>query len=262
MAALALGAYGARPTCGSLARWLALGLAGAVVVGASGTCATSSSTARRCGRSRAARGATRRRASSGSIDATFVQRPIATLDGRLGDYAERIGGGVLCRWSRRCWRPGVAVVAGRRRADRALVLTGGLAALGLVAWSMAWGTGLQSTSEVTDQGIWSLSATLPAYPRRRRWIVTLRWLRARRSGGRLAEVALGGVLVWNLAVDVPRRALHAPRAHPRRRRGRRSAALGLGRLARGRLSCGPSRRRLRGGRGARPGGGRRPARPR
>ena len=237
VAALALGAYGARPELRSLWRWLALGLAGAVLVGGVWYLRNLVEHGSPLWPFAGGPWADPPPRFLGSIDATFVQRPLATLDGRLGEYAERMGGGVLALASA-LLALGVAVVTGGRQADRALVLTGGLAALGLVAWSMAWGTGLQSTSEVTDQGIWSLSATRYLLPAVAAGIVTVA-LAARAAGpaGRLAEVALGGVLVWNLAVDVGLGAPYTPAALTLAGGAIGGlAALGLGRLARGRPS--------------------------
>jgi hypothetical protein len=238
VAALAAGAYGARGDLRRLWRWLAVGLAGAVVVGgvwylrnlvehgsplwpfAGGPFADPAPRF------------------LGSIDGTFAQRPIATLEGRLGDYAERMGGGALALACALVTLAVAALAARRGRADRALLLTGGLTALGLLAWSMAWGTGLQTTNEVTDQGVWSLSATRYLLPVVGAAILTVA-LATRAAGlaGRLAEVALAGVLVWNLAVDVGLGAPYTPPAHTLVGGAAAGlAVLGVARLARGRVS--------------------------
>ena len=201
---LAVGAYEARGELRRLWPWVALGLAGAVGVGGVWYL-----------RNLVEHGSPLWPFAGGpwgdppprflgSIDGTFAQRPIATLDGRLDVYAERMAGATLVLAA--ALTVLVVALVGRVRGRRQgldLVLTAALMALGLVAWSMAWGTGLQTTNVVVDQAVWSLSATRYLLPAIGAGVVTLA-LATRIPGwaGRVAEAALAGSLLWSLAVDV------------------------------------------------------------
>ena len=85
----------------------------------------------------------------GLVDATFLKRPQATLDGNVGDYLARLGGtwlllaGALVALA-------LGAAAPRLRAlRRPLVVAGGLALASCLIWSTAWGTGLSTSPELT-----------------------------------------------------------------------------------------------------------------
>jgi hypothetical protein len=140
----------------------------------------------------------------GLVDATFLQRPTETLDGHLGDYAERLGGtwlllvGALAVFA-------LGALAPRRvgQLRRPLLVAGGLALMGCLIWSTAWGTGLSTSPELTWPEGFALSALrylLPAIG-----AAALAVGVAARAGGWIARAAgalLTVVLGWNLVQDV------------------------------------------------------------
>jgi hypothetical protein len=90
---------------------------------------------------------------------TFLERPLATLEGRVDQYATRLAGGWLLLGAA-VLAPVAALLA--RACDRGLrrrlLLGGGLTLAALLVWSVAWGTGLQTAPELTTPSGWSLSA--------------------------------------------------------------------------------------------------------
>jgi hypothetical protein len=140
----------------------------------------------------------------GLVDTTFLAKPIGTLDGKLGDYAERLGGtwlllvGALVVVA-------FALLAPRRvgALRRPLLVAGGLAVVGCLIWSTAWGTGLSSSPQLSWPEGFALSSLrylLPAIG-----AALLAVAVATRAGGwaaRCAAALLAVVLGWNLIQDV------------------------------------------------------------
>lgn len=122
----------------------------------------------------------------------FLDRPLATVDGRFWGYIENLGGGPLLI--------AAALVAPLVVRRRAVALAAGATALALVAWSVAPVTGLTPSPRVTPPGVWSLSATrylLPVIA-----TATLTLALAARDRGRVATpVVLAAALVWSLGQD-------------------------------------------------------------
>jgi hypothetical protein len=147
------------------------------------------------------------------IETTFLDRPIATLDGRLDDYASRMGGG----WLVLAGAVAVLVAALVTRLEsslrRSLVISAGLALLALLVWSLAWGTGLPRTDQLPAADGWPISTIrymLPAMA-----MASVAVAIATRVGGRVGRMALvllAGALVWNLVADARLGAPYAPRA--------------------------------------------------
>jgi hypothetical protein len=200
VAALAVGAYLARGRLRPLAGALALALAGAFVVGgiwylrnllehgsplwpfASGPWGDPSPRF------------------LGLVDATFLERPAETLDGRLGDYAERLGGTWLLLPGALLAFAGGALTRGPLR--RPLAVTAGLALVGFLIWSTAWGTGLSTSPELTWPEGFTLSSLRYLLPPLGAAALAVA-VGARASGwiGRAAAALLAIALLWNLVED-------------------------------------------------------------
>ena len=138
----------------------------------------------------------------GLVDATFLKRPQATLDGNVGDYLDRLAGTWLLLAGAL-----VALVLGAaaprlRALRRPLVVAGGLALASCLIWSTAWGTGLSTSPELTwPEGfvLSSLRYLLPAIG-----VAAVAVAIVARAGGWLARAAgalLAVVLGWNLVRD-------------------------------------------------------------
>ena len=134
------------------------------------------------------------------IETTFLERPAATLEGRLGEYASRLGGGWMLLAGAL-----VSLVFGlvSRRLKpeiRRPLLVAGAATLGaLLVWSIAWGTGLQRSAELPGAEGWPLSAIRYMLPVVGAALVTVALAtRAPGLAGRAATALLVGALAWSL----------------------------------------------------------------
>ena len=139
----------------------------------------------------------------GLVDATFLDDPAGTLEGRLGDYTERLGGTwLLLAGAVAALAFGALARDSARALRRPLLVTGGLALFGCLIWTGAWGTGLSSSPELTWPEGFTLSSLrylLPAIG-----AATVAVAIAARAGGVAARLAIGlfaVALVWNLAED-------------------------------------------------------------
>jgi hypothetical protein len=146
------------------------------------------------------------------IDTTFLERPAATLEGRLGEYASRLGGGWMLLAGAL-----VSLVFGlvSRRLKPALrrpLVVAGAATLGaLLVWSIAWGTGLQRSAELPGADGWPLSAIRYMLPVVGAALVTVALAtRAPGLAGRAATALLVGALGWSLVADARLGAPHTP----------------------------------------------------
>ena len=126
----------------------------------SGTCATSSSTDRRYGRSWTFPWGTPSPRFLGSVDQTFLSHPRATLEGRLGEYTSLLGGSWLMLAG-----SVLVLLAGALlplREPRAAPRAGGFRAAlhrgTFVIWSVSWGSGMQTSPELATPAGWSISA--------------------------------------------------------------------------------------------------------
>jgi hypothetical protein len=137
------------------------------------------------------------------VNTTFLDRPLETLDGRLGVYSERVAGGWVVLLG------GLAVLVGAvvaRRLPRNLRLqlgvAGGVTLLSLLAWSMALGTGLPTTPGLFQPEGWPASTLRYIQPAV--FAGTIAVALAARTGRvpeRLAALALAGSLGWSLVAD-------------------------------------------------------------
>jgi hypothetical protein len=129
------------------------------------------------------------------LDVRFAERPLDTLDGRTGRYAEFLAGGLATL--------GAALVAPLLARTREVALSAGVTALALLAWTMAPVTGLTRSPLVDPPDVWVLSTTRYLLPVIACSIVTLVLAaRANRPGRALAVAALAVSAGWSLAEDV------------------------------------------------------------
>jgi hypothetical protein len=139
----------------------------------------------------------------GLIDKTFLDRPAATLDGRLGQYTALLGGAWLTLLAALCVIAIGAIAPLSRRGPRlALVVSGSVALVGLLIWSVSWGTGLQTSAELPTPSGWPLSTIRYLLPVIGAATVAVA-LATRVPGAvrRLAALALMAALVWSVVAD-------------------------------------------------------------
>ena len=134
------------------------------------------------------------------IETTFLERPAATLEGRLGEYASRLGGGWMLLAGAL-----VSLVFGlvsrrlKPEIRRPLVVAGAATLGALLVWSVAWGTGLQRSAELPGAEGWPLSAIRYMLPVVGAALVTVALAtRAPGRAGRAATALLVGALAWSL----------------------------------------------------------------
>jgi hypothetical protein len=146
------------------------------------------------------------------IETTFLERPAATLEGRLGEYASRLGGGwVMMAGALVALIFGALAVHLKRALRRPLVVAGATTLGALLVWSVAWGTGLQTAAELPGADGWPLSAIRYLLPVTGAGLVTVA-LATRVPGlaGRAAIALLAAALVWSLVADARLGAPHTP----------------------------------------------------
>lgn len=140
----------------------------------------------------------------GLVNQTFLDRPGDTIEGRTGEFVERLGG---------MWLMAVAAVpllalavlaprvTGALR--RPLAVSSALALFGIATWTTAWGTGLSTSPELRfAEGfvISSLRYMLPALACAA--VAVALATRLRGLAGDLALALLGVVVAWNLYESV------------------------------------------------------------
>ncbi|HLM27532.1 MAG TPA: hypothetical protein VK304_11265 [Thermoleophilaceae bacterium] len=126
------------------------------------------------------------------IDTRFSQRPLATLDGRLSEYASVLAGSIVGLVG------GALAPALSRR--RAVWIAAAVSVGSLVAWTLAPVTGLSETTDVPGIEFWSLSTTRYLLPAATAGAAALAL--AARAGRFARGAALGALAVaclWNLA---------------------------------------------------------------
>lgn len=200
IATVAVGAYLARARLRALAGWLALGLAAAVVVGGIWYL-----------RNLVQHGSPLWPFAAGPwgdptprffslVDATFLERPRATLEGRLDIYEERLGGTWLVLGGAIAVLAfGIASRGLSRRVRRPLVVAGALTLGALLIWSTAWGTGLPTTTGLAYADSFPTSSLRYMLPAIGAAIVAVALAtRARGGVATAATLVLALALAWNL----------------------------------------------------------------
>lgn len=159
VAALGVGAYLARGRLRPLLGWLALGLAGAFVVGGVWYARNLIEHGSPLWPFIAAPWGEPSPRFIALVDSPFLASPIATLEGRLGQFSARLGGGWLVLAG------AVAVLVYAALASRLqtglrrpVLVSGALAVAALLLWSTAWGSGLPTAPELGFREGFSLSA--------------------------------------------------------------------------------------------------------
>jgi hypothetical protein len=146
------------------------------------------------------------------VDTSFLQRPIATLDGRLGEYTARLGGGWVVLV---CAPLAVVAAAAFRRIprDRArpVLVSGAVTLLLFLIWASAWGTGLQANSQLPGPAGWPLSALRYLLPAIGAGVLTVALAtRTRPPLGPAAKAVLALALGWSLVEDARLGAPYTP----------------------------------------------------
>ncbi|HEY7600729.1 MAG TPA: hypothetical protein VH741_12440 [Candidatus Limnocylindrales bacterium] len=201
--ALGYGAWLAREQLRPLAGWLALGFAGAFVVGGIWYVRNIAQHGSPFWPFVAAPWGDDSPYFLGLIDQRFIDRPLDTLDGREGTYSSLLGGGWIALLGG-LWVLLVGAFAPLRdrRLRRTLLAAGGLAVLGTLIWSASWGTGLQTAPQLPTPAGWPISTIrylLPAVA-----LALTAVALATRVPGRLGQAATGVlvlVLGWSLVAD-------------------------------------------------------------
>jgi 4-amino-4-deoxy-L-arabinose transferase-like glycosyltransferase len=202
IAALATGAYLARGRLRPLSRSLAVGLAGAFLVGGVWYA-----------RNLVEHGSPLWPFVQGPwgdprprlftmVETTFLERPVATLNGRVADYASVLGGGwIVLAGALLTFIVAAAatrIAPDRRRPAHAAAT---IALLAVVAWSLAWGTGLPRANLPGAAG-WPISTIRYLLPAIGAAILAVGL--ATRLPGIAAWVARAVLVValgWNLVAD-------------------------------------------------------------
>ena len=251
LAALAVGAYLARGRLRPVMGWLALALGGAFVVGGVWYARNLvDHGAPLWPFSEAPWGDPRPRLLA-LLDTSFLERPVATLDGRLGEYTARLGGG----WLLLLAAPLVVIFGAlgtrlERPLRRSLIVAGGLTLVGMLIWSTTGSTGLQRAEELLPGASgWPITAIRYLLP-----VVGVAVLgvaiatRAPRPAGLAATALLAVALAWSVVADAR---LGAPYTPPI---GTLLVGAGVGVLAIGALTAATRRQRPAGGPGPAPAG--------
>jgi hypothetical protein len=202
--ALAYGAYLAREHLRPLAGWLALGLAGAFVVGGIWYVRNIAQHGSPLWPFVAAPWGDESPRFLGLIDKSFIERPSDTLDGRLGSYSSLLGGGwIALLGGLAVLLVGLLAPLSDPRLRRTLRVAGAAAVLGTLIWSASWGTGLQTSPELTTPAGWPISTIRYLLPAAALAILAVA-LAARIPGrlGHAATAVLALILGWSLVADV------------------------------------------------------------
>jgi hypothetical protein len=199
VAVLGVGAYLARGRLRPLAGWLVLALAAAYVVGGLWYTRNLIDHGSPLWPFAAAPWGDEEPRFLALVNETFLSRPLATLDGQLDEFAERLGG----TWLLLLGALGAlayGALAPRARPVRGPLLAAGAFALaGCLIWSIAWSTGLPTSRGLAWPAgfpISSLRYLLPAIGAASVAVAVVA-----RSGGVIGAVATGLLVVslaWNL----------------------------------------------------------------
>jgi len=202
--ALAYGGYLARDRLRPLSGWLALGLAGAFVVGGIWYVRNIAQHGSPLWPFVAAPWGDDSPRFLGLIDQTFVDRPLDTLEDRLGDYSSLLGGGwIALAGGLAVLLVGLLAPLRDARMRGALRLAGGAAVVGTLIWSASWGTGLQTSPELTTPAGWPISTIRYLLPTVALAILAVAL--AARLPGRLGQAAVGLlalILGWSVVADL------------------------------------------------------------
>jgi hypothetical protein len=212
IAALGVGLFLARGRLQPLSRWLALGVVGAYVAGGIWY--------------------TRNLFQHGSpfwpfapapwgdkspqffarLNTSLIERPVATLSGRLGGYTDRLGGGwILLVAALVVLIFGVAARRAEPRVRRPIVVASALALVGFLVWSTAWATGLPRAAGVPGAGGWPLSTVRYLLPAVGASVIAVALVtRARGRVGRLPTPVFIVAIVWSVVADVRLGAPYTP----------------------------------------------------
>jgi hypothetical protein len=139
----------------------------------------------------------------GLVDKSFIERPGDTLDGRLGSYSSLLGGGwIALVGGLVVLLVGLLAPLSDPRLRRTLCVAGGAAVLGTLIWSGSWGTGLQTSPELTTPAGWPISTIRYLLPAVALAILAVA-LAARIPGrfGHAATAVLALILGWSLVAD-------------------------------------------------------------
>ena len=201
--ALGYGAYLARDRLRPLARWLALGLAGAFVVGGVWYVRNIVQHGSPLWPFVAMPWGDPSPHFLGLVDKSFIERPLKTLDGRLGSYSSLLGGGwIALLGGLLVLLTGLFAPLRDAKLRRTLRVAGGAAVLGTLIWSGSWGTGLQTSPDLPTPAGWPISTIRYLLP-----VVGLALTAvalATRVPGRLGSVAtavLVLILGWTVVAD-------------------------------------------------------------
>jgi hypothetical protein len=136
----------------------------------------------------------------GLANETFLSRPIATLDGQVDEFAERLGGTWLLLLG--AVAALLAAAGPARRLRRPLVAAGLLALAGCLIWSTAWSTGLPTSQGLAWPAGFPISSLRYLLPATAAAAVAVAI--ATRAGGVMAAAAnavLAIAVAWNLVED-------------------------------------------------------------
>jgi hypothetical protein len=137
------------------------------------------------------------------VDTRFIERPAATVQASSSTYADQLGGGiVLLAGSLAVF---VRILFGRTfrvSLRRQLIAAGGVALVGLLAWSLAPGTGLTREPGILAPVAWPISTLRYLLPTLGASTVVLA-LGSRVKGftGVAAMIALAAAVAWNVIED-------------------------------------------------------------
>lgn len=124
----------------------------------------------------------------------FIRHPLATLDGRVQQYAALIAGGLALLFG--------GILAPLVARSRQVLGIAALTAVGFLAWAVAPTTGVADPGAVSPVDGYSTSTTrylLPVFALGAAALALA--ARDRGWGGRLATFVLGGAAVWSLVTD-------------------------------------------------------------
>ncbi|HYP48380.1 MAG TPA: hypothetical protein VEQ61_07045, partial [Thermoleophilaceae bacterium] len=203
LAAVGIGAYLAREHLRPLAGWLGLGIAGAFAVGSVWYLRNIFEHGSPLWPFMRGPWGDVQPRFLGLLEVSFLERPSATLEGRVGEYVERLGGaGLVVLGALLALVAGLLGLRSGDRVRRQLVVSGGLAALGVLIWSTAWGTGLPESQELKFAAGFSLSALRYLLPAMGAAAVTVAIASgAGRRAAVAATVCLASAVAVNLVLD-------------------------------------------------------------
>jgi hypothetical protein len=137
------------------------------------------------------------------VKTRFIDRPGATLDGRLGDYTNELGGAWLMLAGALLALAGALVARGLPRGvRRALIYVGVTSVLAFGFWSLAPGTGLPTTPRLFEPRGWPISTLRYLLPTMFAATVTVALAARVRGPVRALTLALLAVgLGWSIAAD-------------------------------------------------------------